>query len=148
MTRTSLRLRVCAALLIANLAFIWGNSMLPAEISAAFSSFVKGLLFGFSGSGGGDGGIGLLRKIAHFSEFACLGVLLGWLMGLLKKRGWRALSLGFAVACVDECIQFFSPGRASGILDVLIDTAGILAGLGVLALWRYIRKTINSRESR
>ena len=41
---TKNRLRLCAALLIANLAFIWGNSMLPGEVSGAFSDWVKSLL--------------------------------------------------------------------------------------------------------
>ena len=148
MKRTNLRLGVCICLLVLNLMFIWANSMLPAELSAAFSRWVRNLLLGFSGTGGGGGtGIGLLRKVAHFSEFACLGFLLGWLAGMLKKRKAAAWWLGFAAACADECIQFLAPGRAPRLTDVLIDTAGVLAGLGMLALVQYIRKTINSRES-
>ena len=41
---TDKRLRLCTALLIANLVFIWGNSLLPGEISGAFSDWVKSVL--------------------------------------------------------------------------------------------------------
>ena len=35
MIRTSKRMRICTALLLCNLAFIWGNSLLPGELSGA-----------------------------------------------------------------------------------------------------------------
>lgn len=130
MKRTPFRLRLCVCLLIVNLIFIWGNSVLPAEASSAFSDWVRDLLAGLSHSGAaGEGDTGLLRKLAHFSEFACLGILLGWLGGMLKKRRLLPLCWGFAAGCVDECIQIFSPGRSSSPVDVMIDTAGVLVGI-------------------
>ena len=44
MIRTDKRLRLCITLLICNLIFIWGNSLLPGEISGAFSDWVKSIL--------------------------------------------------------------------------------------------------------
>ena len=44
MIRTDKRLRLCYCLLVLNLAFIWGNSLLPGEVSDAFSDWVKELL--------------------------------------------------------------------------------------------------------
>ena len=44
MIRTDKRLRLCITLLVCNLIFIWGNSLLPGEISGAFSDWVKSLL--------------------------------------------------------------------------------------------------------
>ena len=86
MKRTDKRLRLCITLLICNLIFIWGNSLLPGEVSGAFSNWVKSILkqvflLGMEGSSGG----GLLRKIAHFTEFAALGMCLAWLHGMLQK---------------------------------------------------------------
>ena len=131
MKRTNVRMWLCIALLVLNLAFIWGNSLLPGEISGAFSRWVKELL----GIAPGDPhtGHGLLRKLAHFTEFTCLGLCLQWLHGMLRKPMWRSLCLGFGVACLDECIQMFVPDRGPAIKDVLIDTAGVC--LGVTLLW-------------
>lgn len=140
MKRTSFRLRLCVCLLVLNLTFIWGNSMLPADASTVFSDWVRDVLVMlFSGGGGAvGGGTGLLRKIAHFSEFACLGVLLAWLMGMLGKRRALALGAGFAAACIDESIQFFSPGRSPGVLDVIIDTSGVLTGICLMMVLIHI----------
>ncbi len=134
MIRTEKRLRLCAALLIALLAFIWGNSLLPGEVSQAFSDWVKALLAKLlpameSGTSGG----GILRKIAHFTEFAALGLLLGWLAGMLQKRKVLPFGWGVLTACVDETIQYFTPGRCPALKDVTIDSCGVLTGL--ILLW-------------
>lgn len=136
MIRTTVRMRLCTVLLIGILGFIWGNSLLPAEISQAFSDWVKGLLFPASG-GEVQTGSGLLRKIAHFTEFTALGMTLCWLFAMLgKKMHWPFL-FGIGVACMDETIQHFVPGRASAIRDIAIDTAGVAVGI-VLLMTGYI----------
>ena len=40
MKRTKRRMTVCTVLLICNLVFIWGNSLLPAEVSGQISMYV------------------------------------------------------------------------------------------------------------
>lgn len=142
MERTDKKLRICTALLIANILFIWGNSMLPGELSGAISQWLRNLLsFLFSGGGSNsDSGHGLLRKLAHFTEFACLGLLFTWLFGMLRKPFLFALPCGFLAACIDETIQRFVPGRGPAFKDVLIDTAGALVGMGILILGYTIRK--------
>ena len=137
MVKTTVRLRLCITLIACNVIFIWGNSLMPAEISKAFSSFVRDLLsvlFGGIGGGEADFGEGILRKIAHFLEFACLGSLLCWLFSMLDKRRVLALACGFAAACVDETIQRFVPGRGPRFTDVLLDSAGVACGIAVLLL--------------
>ena len=137
MIRTEKRLRLCGVLLCMTLVFIWGNSLLPGEVSQAFSDWVKDLLNRLLPGGGEDsllGGGGLLRKIAHFTEFAALGTLLGWLFGMLRKGNLPPILLGMAAACVDETIQIFVPGRGPGLKDVAIDTAGVLTGLVLLLI--------------
>ena len=42
--RTDMRMRLCIALLILNVAFIWGNSMLPGEISGAICHHLRDFL--------------------------------------------------------------------------------------------------------
>ena len=133
MIRSTARLRLCAALLILNLAFIWGNSLLPAEISQAFSDWVKQILLYIAAPEGPvTQGSGILRKIAHFTEFMALGMLLGWGLGMLKKNPFLGIPLGCFAAAVDETIQIFVPGRGPGLADVLLDTAGTAAGILLL----------------
>lgn len=134
MIRTERRIRLCVALVAANLIFIWGNSLLPGSVSGAFSDWVKELLSRLlPWMKPGGSGTGLLRKLAHFSEFALLGFLLSWLAGMLERKWFYSLAGGFLAACVDETIQRFVPGRGPSLRDVGIDTCGVAAGM--LVLW-------------
>ena len=135
MIRTDRRIRLCITLLLCNLVFIWGNSLLPGEVSGALSDWVKSLLEAFLRAGPEDAvGGGLLRKLAHFTEFAALGMVLSWLFGMLEKKTVYPFLSGVAAACVDETIQMFVPDRGPGIRDVLIDSCGIVAGMILLHL--------------
>ena len=139
--RTS-RKRLCLALIALNLAFIWGNSLLSGELSHLLSDWLGRLL----GLGGGapQEGTGLLRKLAHFTEFACLGFLLTWLAKLKGERGFHLFALallgGLLTACIDESIQLITPDRGSSLVDVWIDTSGAalasLFGVYYFDSWR------------
>ena len=128
------QLRICTVLLILNLAFIWGNSLMPAERSQAFSDWMMSVLGSVPMEQAPEAGSGVLRKIAHFAEFTTLGFLLAWLFALLRRSIWIALPFGMAAACLDEAIQMFVPGRGPGILDVAIDTCGVLTGILLLRI--------------
>ena len=71
----------------------------------------------------------VLRKLAHTGEYAVLGALL--LRAL--RRPLPAAALAVAYAASDEVHQHFVAGRQGRPLDVLIDAAGVLAGV---LLWR------------
>ena len=131
-------------LLLVNITFIWGNSLLPGEISGAISNGLKAFLDSLVGvQEGPPGGGGLLRKAAHFTEFACLGMLLRWLFGMLCRKKWQAymwpVVTGVAVASLDETIQMFVPDRGPGIKDVGIDTLGLLLGIFIISLITHIK---------
>ncbi len=137
--RTRKRTWLCACLLAVNLAFIWGNSLLPGEISGALSEWVHMLIrLVFPNGGEESQGHGLLRKLAHFSEFCALGMVLSWLFAMLKEKKWAfvvpSMVCGCLAACVDETIQRFVPDRGPSIKDVGIDSAGVLLGIGLLCL--------------
>ena len=134
MIRTDKRIRLCTVLLVCNLIFIWGNSMLPGEVSGAFSDWVKSLLARlFAGDPSEPSGGGLLRKLAHFTEFAALGMCLAWLHGMLGIGKLRPFLWGVLAASVDETIQRFVPDRGPSVKDVCIDSAGVLTG--IILLW-------------
>ena len=67
----------------------------------------------------------ILRKIAHVMEYAILGALLTRAV----RRPGLALALAVSYAASDEVHQLFVEGRHGSPLDVLIDTAGALAGV-------------------
>ncbi|NJP38625.1 VanZ family protein [Alkalicoccus luteus] len=75
----------------------------------------------------------LLRKSAHFTVYAVLGILL--LRALkLHASGKKAVAWALLISCLyavsDEYHQTFIPGRSGEVGDVLIDTVG--AGSGIL----------------
>lgn len=146
MSRRDRHIRLCVALLVLNLGFIWGNSLLPGEASGALSNWVKELLAAiFPGAGMESSGGGLLRKLAHFLEFASLGLLLSWLAAMLQKRGWYALLWGSLAALTDEAIQMFVPDRGPSLRDVGIDTCGILTGMVLLQIGYFLWKRKHSK---
>lgn len=135
--RTHRRMMLCISLLCLILAFIWINSLLPGTVSSAFSNWFKKLLhdlFPFLFSDFSEStSSGLLRKLAHFSEFALLGICFGCLYGMLFQRQTEQIIFtilsGFLAACVDESIQHFVPGRNGCLTDVAIDTSGVITGI-------------------
>ncbi|MBQ2853888.1 MAG: VanZ family protein [Oscillospiraceae bacterium] len=148
MSRREIWIRLCGILLILNLIFIWGNSLLPAQISQAFSDWVKELLSSGSGSGvAATSGSGVLRKIAHFAEFASLGFLLLLRQRLQGKADWKAPAVAVLTACIDETIQLFVPGRGPGIMDVVLDVCGAAAGMLLLQTGHYLWKRKHAIQS-
>jgi VanZ family protein len=86
-----------------------------------------GLIFVLSSVPSLDSGLSWdypLRKLAHAGEFAVLGALLARALPELA-----ALWLGIAYAVADELHQTFVPGRAGTLLDVGIDSVGVLLGI-------------------
>ena len=76
-----------------------------------------------------------VRKCAHASEYAVLGILTGLSadsLGIRKQKWQKAFSAASVYAMTDEFHQLFVPGRSGQISDVLIDSAGALTGIIVL----------------
>ena len=144
MKKSKLRLIVSVVLTAAWLCFIWGNSMLSGTESSQVSGWVGQLIqkimpFFHLDT---DTGMLILRKMGHFSEFAVLGWLLSWLMGMLDKPWYLSAICGAAAASIDETIQLFVPGRHGCVTDVLIDCTGVLTGVALLIAlhWLWKRK--------
>ena len=93
-----------------------------------------------------------IRKIAHGTEYFVLGILCAaTLLSWVKKSRKLLLCSGFLIAVLysvtDEIHQIFVPGRACMFTDILIDSAGALAGVLVFSLLLLIRRTKNRSVS-
>ena len=90
-----------------------------------------------------------VRKTAHFSIYAVLGGLLyltAFSLGADKKKGYVVSVVIGAVS--DEVHQYFVPGRACMIRDMLLDSAGVAIGAAVLlGLVHIIVKKTNRRSA-
>lgn len=140
-SRTHVR-RFLAVLTLFTLAFIFGNSILSAEVSVKIST---GLMTSLGGEAEGKNvsnppavpasesgnGVFYLRKLGHFSEFLVLGgeiSLLLLLYGIPGREGLLLLcSGGLLVPLLDETIQIFSK-RNPRVQDLWIDIAGYMTG--------------------
>ena len=110
---------------------IFINSSLPATESGKLSGFVAQFvaqlaqLLDITLKGDVEHTI---RKLAHFLEFACLGLL--WCKTFASFRVSNRTSTGYILllclltAVTDEYIQLFSLGREGRVMDVLLDFSG------------------------
>ena len=138
------RKRIAEVLIVLNLAFIWGNSLVSGTDSGHLSGSILAWLNALLGLGPESAALLhlLIRKVAHFTEFACLGALLCWRWRLSARKLpvlYPAL-LGMAAGLVDETIQLFTPDRGPSLTDVWIDTSGAAAGILLLLLWHHLTK--------
>lgn len=72
-----------------------------------------------------------IRKLAHFSEFGLLGVLMYINLSDYMKSKYVVTSLVLSIiyAISDEIHQYFVPGRFCSIKDMFIDSCGIVVGI-------------------
>ena len=115
--------------------FICSNSLQSGEVSGGISEQVTRIIVSLLGHVGimvrnFDLAHLIVRKLAHFSEFALLGILVCFANRKqpLFSNDLYALALFLLVPLLDEGIQLFVPGRAGVMTDVLIDTSGYLTG--------------------
>lgn len=74
-----------------------------------------------------------VRKTAHATEYAILGMLIMSSLGAFGVIGIRrnvtAWMIASVYAATDECHQLFVAGRSGQISDVVLDSAGAAAGI-------------------
>ena len=124
--------------LIACIAFIFSNSMAVAAVSEQSSGRVLWLMQAVLRRLGHPAlaerlTMHIVRKLAHFCEYALEGFLLMLCMRVYSRHPLRHITVpmlgGVLTALTDETIQLFSEGRSSQVTDVWLDSAGVLAGI-------------------
>ena len=128
--RGKTRRAIFTVLTILWIAVIWGHSVMPAELSKEESGGLLELLIGYFPWLTDH----IIRKAAHFTEYAVLGCFLfGATKGGTRSRSFPPL-VGVLTALADETIQLFSDGRSGQVSDVWLDFAGFLLLWGLLTL--------------
>lgn len=96
----------------------------------------------------------LVRKAAHFIEFAALGFSVAGFVftfdgKIVYKKSIIAFTCAFLYAVSDEVHQLFVPGRSCQISDMLLDAFGIICGILFLNLaYVILLKLIKRAEDR
>ena len=77
-----------------------------------------------------------IRKLAHFGVYTVVGFSVMGFMCTFDMRNIFKLLISFGVgvtyAVSDEVHQYFIPGRNASIIDVGIDSLGVLTGIFIL----------------
>lgn len=123
--------------------------MKTADLSSADSGAVLKLVQQVLTAGGVDSTIiteHVIRKTAHFTEYAALGILLCLCFRTfalsLDRRVLSQVLVSFLVPFTDETIQLFVAGRSGQISDVWLDCAGAAFGTVVfMAAGRILSRT-------
>ena len=84
-----------------------------------------------------------IRKLAHFTEYSVLGVLMSVTVSLYTRLRIRlfaiVLASGALIAVCDELIQLTAEGRSCQVSDMALDTCGIAFGALIVTLILYVK---------
>ncbi len=84
----------------------------------------------------------VVRKGAHFTEYAILGFLVSGFLGSFSIGIFRRVPIawlcGTLYACSDELHQMFTDGRSPKLFDLMVDSAGVLTGVGIFLLLAFL----------
>ena len=169
LTKKDLTLRIISiAITVAIMVFIFVQSAMPDYVSSEESNIIVILIESIIEKTGRtvsnrDLVEFVIRKIAHFTEYAAFGAsllftancFLGYnkannktndeprkkLSGILFFLPWL---FGTLYAATDEIHQLFVPGRYGKFHDVLIDSAGV--AVGILICYFILRNLYKSRS--
>lgn len=83
----------------------------------------------------------IIRKLAHFTEFFILGCLVRKSSLDLNRKD--LLLYIFLIPILDEFIQSFIPDRVMSVIDMGIDSLGILSGIIIITLIHTLLKSHN-----
>ena len=80
----------------------------------------------------------VVRKGAHFAEYAVLGMTVVYAFGERLKKAKKIIPVALGIcafyAATDEFHQYFVANRVGSVSDVLLDSAGALTGIVIFLL--------------
>ena len=158
--------RLLLGLIIIQMLFIFTMSSFGPDSSNAQSGHIVQVLTQILPNTKTHDLVFIVRKAAHFFEYALLGILFYLRFSRTKKLNHfsslttstqqnliqapiyskfstpilLSVFASFIYACTDEVHQLFVPGRSGQFFDVCVDTLGAFAGCLLILSLSYIRK--------
>lgn len=110
--------------------FIFSQSMLNGTSSSGLSMSLTSIISNLFSFIEIDDLNFIIRKMAHFTEYAILGILVIYAnhkAQILSDKYMFIIILLILIPSLDETIQYFTEGRSAQISDVLLDMSGMLS---------------------
>lgn len=89
----------------------------------------------------------MVRKTAHFIEFAGLGFLTTWSAYVSFNKMYLGVVIASLYAATDEIHQIFVDGRSCQLTDWMLDTVGIITGALIFSAVFCIIQRINKHKN-
>lgn len=90
----------------------------------------------------------IIRKLAHFSIYALVGVWIMSFMSTFQTRLYKkwiiSMLVGVSYASLDEYHQGFVAGRGPSLIDVGIDSLGVLTGIFIVLIIISVYRALKS----
>ena len=152
--RSSARFRVIVFILTAAaITFAFVHSAMSADLSSKESKGVLAFICNILSVFGAGEQLTefIVRKLAHFSEYTAIGMLLtSCAYSFDRFKPYRYIPYvffaGLGTAFVDETIQLFSEGRAGMITDMWIDFSGVVLGTAIMLLFYFVYQRIRRKK--
>lgn len=152
-TKRKIAVSIIIIMIALTIGFIWGNSLKTKEESSESSESVSNVIQVVVDTVFGEDVVqvenGVVRKFAHATEFAALGLEFCLLIIALKqesyKRYLQILPIGLFVAAMDEGLQFVSL-RGPSIIDVFIDFGGFFIMTAIFIAIFAIRNKVKAKR--
>ena len=94
----------------------------------------------------------IIRKMAHFSIYTAVGIFIMSFISTykihLKYKFLISISVGLLYAISDEIHQRFIPERTSSVIDVGIDTCGVIFGIIIVLIIISVYKALTEKEDK
>ena len=88
----------------------------------------------------------IVRKLAHLSLYFIVGILTASLINTYKLKKINQIMISFGIgafyAATDEFHQLFIPDRSASIIDVGIDSCGVIVGILLIEMAIIIYKKV------
>lgn len=85
----------------------------------------------------------LIRKGTHFICFGLIGLAIYIALPKVQYRKLIAVMITMLLANADEFHQSFTSGRTASLQDVMLDTSGAIAALGLLSIFQWLKRRKN-----
>lgn len=94
----------------------------------------------------------IIRKLAHFSIYTLVGIFIMSFISTyrihLKYKFLISILVGLIYAISDEYHQSFTPGRTPSIIDVGIDTSGVILGIIIVLIIISVFKALTEKPAK